>query len=463
MTQFLDLPPEILPVIFDNILKPHHITSICLVSKTFYEFSIRRLYERASIYSWQRDGKTKVIQLFNTLSRHPHLAKYVHRLEIREFPKAFTTSGHDIIDVVLEGIHNCLNLQACTWTRDGSLSSSILGALQKCNSLRDLEINGHSDGNYDPDLLCQFTRLARISLIMPNSAVADRLCRWIETTNNLQSLTLLCKASPIITDKILESLAPSLVNLRDLFLTGCPKVTHRGVWAILSTNSAGIVNLGLEGLSTNFDMGFLADNCNKSSALALLRSITLTVHQQLSLETWMSDVLKLLSSAPLEKFQIYSSGAFFESPSTDHFWFQLVRSHGQRLVRFSVHRMLISLDAINAICVGCIVLEQLFVVVEPSSLQGLGVCLGKAHTLRSVHINYPLEADPDVVPVLAASEALAIIKLCKPTLTQFGCNARVWQVGRTIEIDHCGALRAQSRLSPYESPDIPESFLVVRT
>lgn len=51
-----------------------------------------------------------------------------------------------------------------------------------------------------------------------------------------------------------------------------------------------------------------------------------------------------------------------------------------------------------------------------------------------MHINYPLEADPDAIPVLAASEALAIIKLCKPTLTQFGCNARVWQVREDVKM-----------------------------
>lgn len=115
-------------------------------------------------------------------------------------------------------------------------------------------------------------------------------------------------------------------------------------------------------------MGSFSENCTKSGTLARLKSITLTVHQQLPLDAWMNDVLNLLSLAPLEKFQIYSSGAFFESPSTDRFWAQLVKTHGRRLVRFSVHRMLISLDAINAICVGCTSLEQLFVVVEPSSL-----------------------------------------------------------------------------------------------
>jgi hypothetical protein len=116
-------------------------------------------------------------------------------------------------------------------------------------------------------------------------------------------------------------------------------------------------------------MAKFSHECTKNGALlAQLRSITLTVHQQTPLDTWMHSVLSLLSSSPLEIFQIYSTGAFFESPSTTHFWSQLVSTHGPRLTRFSVHRMLIGLDAIDDICTRCTALEQLFLVVEPASL-----------------------------------------------------------------------------------------------
>ena len=108
--------------------------------------------------------------------------------------------------------------------------------------------------------------------------------------------------------------------------------------------------------------------CVESGALSRLRSITLTVHQQLLLSTWMNNVLKLLSLAPLEVFQIYSTDAFFESPSTNHFWSQLVTAHEHRLKRFSVHRMLMSLDAIDDICRRCTSLEQFFLVLEPGCL-----------------------------------------------------------------------------------------------
>lgn len=55
-----------------------------------------------------------------------------------------------------------------------------------------------------------------------------------------------------MTDTILSSLAPNLIELDGLHIAGCPKVTHEGIWALLSTNTTGIVGLGLEGLSPKF-------------------------------------------------------------------------------------------------------------------------------------------------------------------------------------------------------------------
>jgi hypothetical protein len=115
-------------------------------------------------------------------------------------------------------------------------------------------------------------------------------------------------------------------------------------------------------------MANFSHRCAESGALTRLRFITLTVHQQLPLDIWTNNVLDLLRLAPLENFQIYSTDAFFESPSTNHFWSQLVTMHGHHLKRFSVHRMLISLDAIDDICRRCTSLEQFFLVLEPGSL-----------------------------------------------------------------------------------------------
>ena len=48
------------------------------------------------------------------------------------------------------------------------------------------------------------------------------------------------------------TLAPILDQLEELHLTGCPKITHNGVLAILATNTRGILTLGLEGVSSLF-------------------------------------------------------------------------------------------------------------------------------------------------------------------------------------------------------------------
>jgi hypothetical protein len=65
MVSFYDLPLELLPVILSHLLKPPHLASTCLVSKTFHQFAAPQLYDRVSIYSWQRAGKAKVNSYFS--------------------------------------------------------------------------------------------------------------------------------------------------------------------------------------------------------------------------------------------------------------------------------------------------------------------------------------------------------------------------------------------------------------
>lgn len=151
-------------------------------------------------------------KLFYTLSHYPYLALLVYRLgkplrrclpqspnpcsllEIRDFPKAVTNLDDNLLSYVLKGLKNCTNLRSCIWTRDGSLTSDILEALHQCKNLRELELNGHNIGNYDPQLLLKFTELHRISLIMPSVPVVCQLKPWLSAAGaSLRSLTLICK------------------------------------------------------------------------------------------------------------------------------------------------------------------------------------------------------------------------------------------------------------------------------
>lgn len=114
-------------------------------------------------------------------------------------------------------------------------------------------------------------------------------------------------------------------------------------------------------------MAEFARTCSQTKALARLKSVTLTIHQQIPLDNWTRDVIDLLSVAPLQEFQIYATDAFIESRTTDEFWSEIIKTHYSRLTRFSVHRMLISASAIDNICRRCIALEELFVVIEEGS------------------------------------------------------------------------------------------------
>ncbi|KAJ7349672.1 hypothetical protein DFH08DRAFT_996922 [Mycena albidolilacea] len=484
--EFLHLPLELLTQILSHFVKVQHLAHACRVNKTFYEFGIPRLYERASIYSWHKHAKMKVVCLFNTLAHYPRLAKYVLRLEIRDFPKVSTSlGGGDLEELVLAGLKNCVNLRTCTWTRDGALNSAVLRVLQASDTLDELEINGHSDGHYDASILEGFVHLRRMSLIMPSADVVGRLSTWVARTGpQLQSLTLICKTSPLVTDSVLLALAPNLVHLEQFSLTGCLRVTHHGISAILSHNAAGLRALALEGLAPKFEIASLAAHCASTpSVLARLHSFTLSVHTP----AWLMHGLTLLAHAPLlEIIQLYAADPLFLHPTaaaeTDGFWRALVDAHGPRLTRVSVHRMAISLRAVEDVCVRCPALRQLFVVVDPMALDALAACLARAHVLAAVHINFPTtttvvsstsasDRDPDVytrldveVPViLKAPDALAIVRRCPPTIALFGCNARVWQVERKVRRTDTGELVVERSLGKYESPDVPEQFLVVRT
>ncbi|KAK7029825.1 F-box domain-containing protein [Favolaschia claudopus] len=448
--EFLDLPLELLSQILSHLTKVQHVASACRVSKAFYEFGISRLYERTSIYPSERTSRhtpkrNQVISLFNTLAHHPRLAKYVVRLEIRDFPKVSKALGTgDVEELVLNAL-----------------------LLQTMDTLVDLEINGHSDGHYDPSILKSFSHLRRISLIMPSADVVGQLKSWTaQTGSHLRSLTLICKTSPLVTDSIVAGIVPNLPELEQFSVTGCLRVTEQGVWSILASNTSGLCSLALEGLNSKFDHAALSARCATNPAvLARLQSFTMSVYNDI----WLHSVTSLLKLAHRLRLSscmppIRTSRPFAgrRLPAT-HSGMILCRTHGARLTRVFVHRMSISLPAIRDICMRCPVLKQLYVVVDPSALTACHA----PRSLRAVHINFPtvaMEEWIDEVPVvLRAPDALAIVRRCPDTITLFGCNARVWQVERQVVRDDLGELAVERYLTGYESPDIPEQFLVVRT
>ncbi|EIW79601.1 hypothetical protein CONPUDRAFT_125965 [Coniophora puteana RWD-64-598 SS2] len=461
---FVDLPIELLPFVVESVVKPQHLAALCLVDRTFNAVSTARLYERVVIYAWYREAKERIRLVFRTLAEHPHLARHVHSLELRDFPKSLSSSTYTTLHThVLAALAHCTNLRACTWTRDGSLDDAILSALHTgCPRLAALEINGNDGGYYDPRMLTHFTALERLALVMPSPGVVDVLPVWMAGTGAaLRNLTLICKASTSVTDDLLLAIAPALVRLEHLYITGCPKVTHRGIIALVASNTAGLISLGLEGLSQSFDTAAFNTACARTSALRRLASITLTVHTHTPLTEWTARVQELLWDAPLESFQVYATGAFVRAPGADAFWAGVVARHGARLRRFSAHRVHVGLAAVREICAGCPRLERMFIVAEQDELETMAEHLSHARSLRAVHVTFPM--NEAAFPQVLAADALLLAKRCAWSVSQVGCNTKVWHVKRSVARDaESGEWRTETSLGPYENPDIPEPFLVIR-
>ena len=163
-------------------------------------------------------------------------------------------------------------------------------------------------------------------------------------------------------------------------------MTHEGLVEALYRNKNGIKSLSIESLSpllvrpppftlewhlTRFlkDLPEFDLRCRKAQLLNQLTSLTIAVNAPLWSAAWVKDIPSLVSSSPLEYFQLYGTTVIKdEEVQLDGFVTSLISIHGSRLKRFSLHRLPISLKALDDVCAGFTNLEQLFVVVEQGDL-----------------------------------------------------------------------------------------------
>ncbi|KAI9509537.1 hypothetical protein F5148DRAFT_996446 [Russula earlei] len=468
MARFEDLPIEILPLIVDHVLGHGNLASLCLVSRAFHEFTVSRLYRRVAIFPWNRFSKSRVTQLFRTLSECPNLSRLVHQLVIRDFPKiqGFDSVGTQAADWYTKGLENCVQLQVCAWTRYGSLTSDILKSLGKCHKLTDITINGEHSWNYEPVDLLQLFRLSKISLIMPSTPVLDILPRWLQAIRGpLTSLTLVCKACLYSMHALLESISPYLSHIQRLHLAGCPRVTHEGIWSTIRNNIENMKDLSLEYLSPALaslqwfslqDMLMLGRTCMNVGGLTSLLSFTLATHPKSLVHSWMNGTELLLKASPLEIFQIYVPDSAVEGAAADMFCVRIVEQHRDRLSMFSFHPQRIGLGVIEDVCISCLRLEELFVVIYDAEMVLLIPALAQAKRLRTVHLRF---VDRPLVNGL--TYAWDVVHQCGTTISLVGIGAEVWRVEKratTVE----GVVRLDCSLIKVDNSDIPERVLVVR-
>lgn len=87
----------------------------------------------------------------------------------------------------------------------------LIALASSCPDLRELEINGRSHGNYDPDLLMRFRNLEGISIFKPDLSVVGRLESWFAV--NKQTLRSLSFIGMVHHDSALSCLHHSHDNI----------------------------------------------------------------------------------------------------------------------------------------------------------------------------------------------------------------------------------------------------------
>jgi hypothetical protein len=245
------LPLEILPLILENLQwRVKDLYACCLVSRTFNRYATAFLYSRLFLRDQQR-----LIKVFTTLQKHDQLAKLVRVLEIRVYPFGLKAEDLERLEEnLLASLLKATNLQELYWTRTGSLTDRVIPFLPALPSLQTLELTG-SSRFYSPRNITKHLvnsertpNLRHFSILLPDRQVCDELPQWAQQMGSkLQSFSVLCQHSPIVTDAILQSLSQYLTGLTRLSIAGAKRVTADGIVPLLGSRM--IRELALEGLT----------------------------------------------------------------------------------------------------------------------------------------------------------------------------------------------------------------------
>lgn len=373
---FHRLPPELLPCILDHLrYRQGELAKTSLVCREWARVSKPLLWE------WVRSRDSdRIEKAFSALSRSPELCSYVRELEVRVYPLSSLSKLEQLQDEVLSTFRHTKNLRSLVWTRKGSLTAEVLEAICHLTKLERLELNATPAGGWRAEQLLQLPHSLRtLSLLLPNrDVVSYSLPGWLanlpsdKSARQLRSLSIICLESPILNYTNLRDILPGLSSLTSFTLNGCTRLSDDDV--LLALKSCGqLRHLALEAVSISTD--FYRKAARHLPHLESLR----TRHpgrrgpKQVShYEAYYDGLTELVTSCPkFKSFTHYLSG------DTERGWHPavapsfveaLVKSCGDRLVRFEVSGLSMAFESVREICVGARKVHQLVLPVATSDL-----------------------------------------------------------------------------------------------
>lgn len=431
MHAFQRLPPELLPCILEHLrYRQGELARASLVCREWARIS------KPLIWEWVRTRDSdRIEKAFSALSQSPELCSFVRELEVRVYPLASLSKLEQLEDEVLETFRHATNLRSLVWTRKGSLRAEVLDAICQLPQLEKLELNATPAGGWAAEQLLSLpSTIKSLSLLLPNrDVISYSLPGWLEARRQgsvpgLRNLSIICLESPVVNHTTLAELSPHFSSLTSLTLSGCTRVGDDDVLLALRSCKQ-LKHLALEAVSISVD--FYSKAAPLVPDLLSLR----TRHpgrRHPKQATYYEGLSQLVAACPrFQSFTHYLSG------DTERGWHpevapdfvqRLVNTCGDRLIRFEVSGLSMSLESVREICFGARKLRQLVVPVPDSDLNEFRFYTLGLTSLRSLHIVSPATT----VLQVSLARMLDLVKHSTPTLLQIGFQNRVRSIGREV-------------------------------
>lgn len=327
------LPVDLLPSLLEPLaFRRADLRNLCLVNQQWNAVATPLLYRWIRMFG--RD-LVNTPALFEQLAQSPRLCLLVRKLEIRVFPLSMILKERWAMEEqAVKVLRQARNVRELIWTRKGAMSDelrlllpattavadslprSILEAITDLPNLDSFEFNASAGIAWTPTLLLKLPRLRSLSVILPDRTVASLLPSILANQQKLaegdglglEELTILCRESPVVNDKIMLECATALAHgsLTNLALAGCAKLTNAHLLRLLPSLPK-LRHLALEatGISPSF---YTLAAPHLSSLLSL--KITHPGPRHPLLAEFLPSVAHLLRHTPqLHSFTLYHSGS----------------------------------------------------------------------------------------------------------------------------------------------------------
>ncbi|KZP21277.1 hypothetical protein FIBSPDRAFT_919592 [Athelia psychrophila] len=424
-----DLNLDVLELIFSHLPSGNDLTSVALVSRSFFAGVIPRLYEELHFRSKQAKRYSTIVAPFAALLKHPHRAVHVRTIDIRAVPALKDAVPAHMHPVFLKDSADALAIcnNVTSFTCVCPILPHFLLSLQNKPSLRDIRINAHLTSDQTAKLI-QLEALHSITLDNASWNVIDALPKWIiANKSTLTSLTIY--SANELNEQVLERSLVELPRLINLHIINCQNLSLPGVLKCL------VYTPLLESLSVTTFMH--SESLQMNAPYPPLRNLLhlsldcksglagppSAVHNNSLLSRFFSDIL-LASSPPLRTLSIRLADRSLSIPEQ---WLDAVLcTYGGTLRTVSFGQCLVSVEAITKICDKSTSLERLEVPLPVKELRPYTLAAAKSSTITTL-IDLSDQHATHTPKVALGKDSIKFMMTTIPSLQTVECDGRIWK------------------------------------